>query len=60
MERPLWFLLNKLLNVFNHLSLALKLKPCYVGPLSPRHGASSGCGWRRRPPVLERSCEYIE
>jgi len=20
-------------------------------PLSPRHGASSGCGWRRRPPI---------
>jgi hypothetical protein len=31
-----------------------------VGPLSPRHGASSGCGWRRRPPVMEESCEYIE
>jgi hypothetical protein len=22
-----------------------------VGPLSPRHGSFSGCGWRRRPPV---------
>jgi hypothetical protein len=32
----------------------------YVGPLSLRHGASSGCGWRRRPTVLEGSCEYIE
>jgi hypothetical protein len=31
-----------------------------VGPLSPRHGASSGCGWRRLPPVLEGSCEYVE
>jgi hypothetical protein len=20
--------------------------PCYMGPLSPRHGTSSGCGWR--------------
>jgi hypothetical protein len=20
--------------------------PCSVGPLSPQHGASSGCGWR--------------
>jgi hypothetical protein len=20
--------------------------PCYVGSLSPQHGASSGCGWR--------------
>jgi hypothetical protein len=34
--------------------------PYYVGPLSQRHGASSGCGWRRRPPVIEGSCEYIE
>jgi hypothetical protein len=31
-----------------------------VGSLSPRHGASSGCGWRRRPPVMEGSCENIE
>jgi hypothetical protein len=23
--------------------------PCYVGPLSPQHGASSGCGSRSRP-----------
>jgi hypothetical protein len=21
--------------------------------LSPRHGSSSGCGWRRRPPIKE-------
>jgi hypothetical protein len=28
--------------------------------LSPRHDASSGCGWRRRSPVLEGSCEYTE
>jgi hypothetical protein len=31
-----------------------------VGPLSSRHGASSGCGWRKRPPVMEGSCKYIE
>jgi hypothetical protein len=29
------------------------------GSLSPRHGASSGSGWRRRPPDMEGSCEYI-
>jgi hypothetical protein len=23
------------------------------------HGASSGCGWRRRPPNMDGSCEYI-
>jgi hypothetical protein len=34
--------------------------PMLGGSLSPRHGASSGCGWRRRPPVFEGSCEYIE
>jgi hypothetical protein len=27
---------------------------------SPRHGASSGCGWRRRPPGMECSWEYNE
>jgi len=32
----------------------------HVGSLSPRHGTSSGCGWNRRPPYLEGSCEYIE
>jgi hypothetical protein len=26
---------------------------CLCGSLSPRHGASSGCGWRRRPPDIE-------
>jgi hypothetical protein len=31
-----------------------------VGPLSPRRDASRGCGWRRRPPGIERSCEYIK
>jgi hypothetical protein len=34
--------------------------PCEVGPLSPRHGASSGFGWRRRLPDMEGTCEYIE
>jgi hypothetical protein len=29
-------------------------------PLSPRHGASSSCGWKGRPPALDVSCEYIE
>jgi len=28
--------------------------------LSPRHGASSGCYWRTRPPDMETNCEYIE
>jgi hypothetical protein len=27
----------------------------YMGPLSPLHG----CGWRRRPPDMEGSCQYI-
>jgi hypothetical protein len=29
-------------------------------PLSPRHGASSGCRCKGRPSALEVSCEYIE
>jgi hypothetical protein len=39
----------------SHQSLYL-----YVHPFSPQHGASSGCGWRRHPPGMEGSCEYIE
>jgi len=34
--------------------------PWYVDHLSSRHGASSGCGWRRRPPDMEGTREYIE
>jgi hypothetical protein len=30
------------------------------GSLSPPHEASSGCGWKRQPPDMEDSCEYIE
>jgi hypothetical protein len=30
------------------------------GSLSPRHGTSSGCGRKRRPPDMEGSCEYTE
>jgi hypothetical protein len=43
-----------------NLVFVIVMKPCYVGPLSPRHGASSGCGWRRRPPDMESSCVYTE
>jgi hypothetical protein len=28
-------------------------------PLSPRHAASLSCGWRKRPPDMDGSCEYI-
>jgi len=31
-----------------------------TGSLSSRHGASSDCGRRRRPPDMESSCENIE
>jgi hypothetical protein len=27
--------------------------------IAPRHGASSGCGWRRLPADMEGSCLYI-
>jgi hypothetical protein len=36
------------------------MKLLKVGPLSSRHGASSGCGWRRRPPDMEDTYEYTE
>jgi hypothetical protein len=29
-----------------YLSSPSTLLPCYVGSLSPQHGASSGCRWR--------------
>jgi hypothetical protein len=29
------------------------------GSLLPRHGASSDCGWRRRPLDLEGGCDII-
>jgi len=28
--------------------------------LSSRHDTSSGCGWTRRPPDMDSSCEYVE
>jgi len=28
--------------------------------LSPWHGASWGCRWRRWPPDMENGCRYIE
>jgi len=28
--------------------------------MSPRHGASSGCGWRTRTPDMEGSWEHTE
>jgi len=30
------------------------------GSLSPWHGASLCCGWRRRLPDMEGSCGYID
>jgi len=30
------------------------------GSLSPQHGTSLGCGWRRWPPDIEGGCRYIE
>jgi hypothetical protein len=36
------------------------VKQSHVGPLSPQQGASSGCGWRIRPPDMEGGCGYTE
>jgi len=35
-------------------------KAMVCGTPSPRYGASSGCGWRRRPPDMDGSCKYIQ
>jgi hypothetical protein len=32
----------------------------YLLRQAPWHGASSGCGWRRRPPDMDGSSEYVE
>jgi hypothetical protein len=31
-----------------------------LDPLLPHQGISSECQWRKEPPDLEGSCEYIE
>jgi hypothetical protein len=30
------------------------------GSISPWHGVSSDCGWRRRPRDKDGNCEFIE
>jgi len=40
-------------NILNHLTML-------YGSLLPLHGAAPGCGWRRRPPDMEGSCECID
>jgi hypothetical protein len=39
--------------------MKLLITPYYVGPLSPRHGSSSGCGWRRKPPDMEGAASIL-
>jgi len=38
---------------------AVKTQTIISGPLSPQRGVFPACGWRRRPPVMESSWEYI-
>jgi hypothetical protein len=45
---------------YDHILFHIRKIPCQVGLLSPQHGASSGCGWKKHPPGMEGSCEYIE
>jgi hypothetical protein len=40
--------------------LSSRRKAFHVGPLSPRHGASSGCGWRRRPPGMDEAANILK
>jgi hypothetical protein len=51
--------LTHFLRFYSLLYSTLLSAMLYVS-LSPRYGASSGCGWRRRPPDVEGSCECIE
>jgi len=36
----------------------IKYTPMLSGSISPRHNASSGCGWRKQAPNMEGSCEF--
>jgi hypothetical protein len=38
-------------------NIVIKKRVC---PSSPQHGASSDCGWKGLPSVVEVICEYIE
>jgi hypothetical protein len=40
-------------------SVQIMYVPHYVH-LSPWHGMSLGCRWRRKPPNMEGSCKYIQ
>jgi hypothetical protein len=42
---------------FDGIISCIKIYSMLGGSLSPRHGAASGYGWRRRPPGMEGSCE---
>jgi hypothetical protein len=45
---------------YNSRPKCLILIACKVGPSSPEHGMSSGCGWSRWLPDMMVSCEYTE
>jgi hypothetical protein len=47
------------LHSFLHLNPSVFGDPSYAGPLSPRHGAPSGCR-QGTASNMEDSCEYME
>jgi hypothetical protein len=49
---------SRSMRLARHVAGTEEMRNMYI--MSPRHGASSGCGWRRRPPDMEGGCEYIE
>jgi len=51
---------NEILNRGLWNSMCKCLQTMFRGSLSPRHGTSSFCCWRRRPPDVQGSCEFIE
>jgi hypothetical protein len=46
--------------ICTHIFTSINAENMLYGSLSPRHGASSSFGWRKRPPDMEGSYEYIE
>jgi len=52
-----WLLL---FDCFLHIWASCDYRPFQLGSLLQRHGVTSCCGWSRRLPVVESSCEYIE
>jgi hypothetical protein len=54
-----YFVIDSVRKLLGTSSYALIFDLVSVGLCHHGHGASSCCGWRRRPLDMEDSCEYI-